>query len=115
VVDERIGILRRHLVGPMDLSIGLLKVFDWTRSFVVSLSEPNSKAEHSQQDQNERPAGLSSFDASLVCAPVGGRDFPITCSEFVIFHFYFPFIVNDLKLMEPARDVERFTSHPFRI
>jgi hypothetical protein len=22
---------------------------------------------------------------------------------------------NDLKLMEPARDVERFTSHPFRI
>ncbi len=38
------------------------------------------------------PAGLSSFDASLVCAPVGGRDFPITCSEFVIFHIYFPFM-----------------------
>jgi hypothetical protein len=59
VVDERIGILRRHLVGPIDLSIGLLEVFDRTRSIVVSLSEPNSKAEHSQQDQNERPAGLS--------------------------------------------------------
>jgi hypothetical protein len=76
----------------MDLSIGFLKVFDRTRSIVVSLSEPNSKAKRSQQDQNERPAGLSSFDASLVCAPVGSRDFPISCSEFVIFHIYFPFM-----------------------